>query len=253
MPSTEERYVTPHARQTGMIPPFGYRERLSSWQLAVLGTILLVSTIFALVTIQKLLGTVAESANSQDSVQAVISRSVSLNLPNLQQYILMSDDEIKTALTSGSDTVYDLSANSGSGIKFIKLPPDITLIEGAAYYKTGIKNLDAVSAVKVLYGSWDIVTIAASGTRTIKLHYADFTSGSLSGAITNAISAEFNTSNVTKGASGVDDSGNTYQSGTVVINKVTYNWTVSACALSGIYAINGLPANAIYVGVKISS
>ncbi len=253
MPTTEERYITPHARQTGMISPFGYRGRPSSWKLVTLSLILLAASIFALIIIQKLLGTVAESANSQDSVQAVIAHNTSLDLPDLQRYILMSDDEIKTALTSQSYTVYDLSVNSGSGFKFIKLPSEVSLLDAAAYYKTGIKNLDALSAVKVLYGSWDITTATTTGTRAIRIHYADFTSGSLSNAIANAVSTEFGTGAVTKGASGVDDSGNTYQSGTVVINKVTYNWTVSACPLSGVYSINGLPADAIYVGIKISS
>ena len=47
--------------------------------------------------------------------------------------------------------------------------------------------------------------------------------------------------------------GNTFQTGTVDIDNVTYTWRVSAAPLSGKYDIKGLPSTAAYVGIRLTA
>jgi hypothetical protein len=252
MATTEAKYVTRHARRTGKIPPFGHQEHPSIQQYVALGVVLLVAAVVALIVIQKLLTTVTDSLSSQADIETTVTRSVSLDLPDLQSYILLSDTEIQSDLEASDVTTYDLSSTSSTGLKIVKLPSDVSTLDAATYYATGIKNLDAISAAKILKGSWELTT-TSTGTRTVKIHYADFDSDSLEDAVSAAVEAEFSTSNVTVSDSGTDENGNTYESGTVVIDGTTYSWNVSACLLSEIYSITGLPTDAFYVGLKINS
>lgn len=84
----------------------------------------------------------------------------------------------------------------------------------------------------------------------IKVKYADFKSGSAEAAIQSAMTTEGWTGS-TLGDSGIDSSGNTYQQGTISIAGTTYNWSVSVCDLSAVYSVDGLPANAQYVGIRL--
>ena len=50
-----------------------------------------------------------------------------------------------------------------------------------------------------------------------------------------------------------DEVGNTFQTGTVDIDDVTYTWRVSAAPLSDKYDIEGLPSTAAYVGSLLTA
>ena len=50
-----------------------------------------------------------------------------------------------------------------------------------------------------------------------------------------------------------DEVGNTFQTGTVDIDDVTYTWRVSAAPLSDKYDIKGLPSTAAYVGIRLTA
>lgn len=252
MAETAKKYITRQARKSGEIPPFGQRAKLPIWQMAVLGTILIAAAIVALIVIQNLLSSVTNPADSQDRIDSQLTRSVNLNLPSLPQLITMTDDDILTSLTESGDTIYNQAEEGAIGLDIVKLPSDVTLVDAAAYYATGVDNLDASSAAKLLKGSWTMST-TVNGTRSIKVHYADFDSKSLDAAVSNAVAAEFSGDGVTLGDLGTDDSGNTYQSGTIAIDDTTYQWTVSACLLSEVYSVKGFPNTAVYVGVKLSS
>jgi len=244
--------MTRHARKTGDIPPFGQRAKLPLWQMVLLGVVLIAASIVALIIIQNLLSSVTNPADSEENVQRQLSRSVNLDLPDLKQLVKMSDEDIMSSLTAAGDTIYDKADEGAIGLDIVKLPSDVTLVDAASYYATGISKLDAASAAKILKGSWTLAT-TVSGTRSIKVHYADFESGSLDAAVSKAVATEFSGDGVTLGALGTDDSGNTYQSGTIAIDGTTYNWTVSACLLSEVYSVKEFPSNAVYVGVKIAT
>ena len=50
---------------------------------------------------------------------------------------------------------------------------------------------------------------------------------------------------------GQDSVGNIYQEGTFETDRGDYSWRISACPLSAVYSISGLPANVSYVGIHM--
>lgn len=194
-------------------------------------------------------------ARAAASVEENLNRDVALDLPSLPALVSYSDEDIRATFSDAGYTIYDKTeeeiAAAGVGFDLIKLPSDVSLEEAGLLYLQGIQNLSAADAAKVLNGSWEMTADRSSGT-DFRVKYADFASGSIDAAVQNAIIAEGLDSS-TYGDSGVDGSGNTFQAGTVDIDGYTYNWQVSACELSGVYSVDGLPDTAVYVGVRLYS
>ena len=194
-------------------------------------------------------------ARAQASVEENLTREVSLDLPVLPDLIFYSNEDIAAYFNEAGYTIYDKTeeeiAAAGVGFDYIKLPSDVGLEEAGLLYLKGIPNIGAADAAKLLNGSWEMV-VDRSSTTDYRLRYADFASGSIEAAIQNAIAAE-GLAESAYGDAGVDGSGNTFQAGTVVIGDYTYNWQVSACPLSGVYKNDGLPDDAVYVGIRLWS
>lgn len=194
-------------------------------------------------------------ARAAASVEENLNRDVSLDLPSLPSLTSYDDEGIRASFDEAGYTVYDKTdeeiAAAGVGFDLIKLPSDVSLEEAGVLYLQGITKLSAADAAKLLNGSWEMIVDRSSGT-DYRLKYADFASGSIDAAIQNAIIAEGLDSSA-YGDSGVDGSGNTFQAGTVDIDGYTYSWQVSACPLSGVYSVDGLPDTAVYVGIRLYS
>lgn len=191
------------------------------------------------------------SAKVEAEVQEVLAQEVSYDLPNLMSLAPLSDSNIVTTLVDSGYTLYDANADDedASGLRLIKFPSSMDSDEASAYYLQGVSNLSSREAVTLLYGMWQLTTDRSSGM-SIRVRYADFTSGSVEEAVQNAM-VDQGLDATTLGDSGVDSSGNTYQAGTVTIDDTTYTWQVSACALSSVYDVDGLPDTACYVGIRI--
>ena len=191
------------------------------------------------------------SAKAEAEVQEILAQEVSYDLPNLMSLASLSDSDIVTTLEDSGYTLYDANADEEdvSGLSLFKFPDDMSLTEAAAYYLQGVSNLSASEATTLLYGMWQLTTDRTSGM-SIRVRYADFTSGSVEEAVQNAM-VDQGLDATTLGDSGVDSSGNTYQAGTVTIDDTTYSWQVSACLLSDVYDVDGLPDTACYVGIRI--
>ena len=102
----------------------------------------------------------------------------------------------------------------------------------------------------LLNGSWTL-TVDRSDTLTMAVKYADFSSSTLEAAIQAAVAAEgFQAASA---STDTDEVGNTFQTGTVDIDNVTYTWRVSAAPLSDKYDIKGLPSTAAYVGIRLTA
>ncbi|MEG0503714.1 MAG: teichoic acid transporter [Raoultibacter sp.] len=192
-------------------------------------------------------------ARAAASVQENLTRNVALDLPSLPTLITYSIDDIRATFDQAGFTIYDMTdeeiAAVAVGLDYFKLPSDMTLADAMLLYSQGIQNLSAVDAAKILNGSWRMTGDWSSGI-DLGLWYADFASGSIEASIQNAMVAEgFDTS--TLGESGIDGSGNTYQSGTIDIDGYTYTWKISVCPLSGVYDVDGLPESANYVGIRL--
>ena len=190
------------------------------------------------------------NTQSKASVEENLARSVSYNLPVLTQMVDMDDQAILDSLTAAGYTVYNQTAEGTAGLDLVKLPEDVTVADAAAMYAKGVGSLSASQAALLLNGSWTL-SVDRSDTLSMAVKYADFSSSSLEAAIQAAIAAEgFEAS----GASmDTDEVGNTFQTGTVVVDGVTYTWRVSAAPLSDKYDIKGLPSTAAYVGIRLTA
>ena len=196
-----------------------------------------------------------EPIRQQEALSAALTRDVAIDLPYISAFMPMDDESIMATLSEAGYTLYErtpIGTNPDGGFEVIKLPSDVSLEEAGVMYITGIDKLSAPDAVRLLKGSWNLTVQRKNGT-DIRVRYADFDSGTLEKATRNAMQAEgLENANVTD--SGVDDSGNTYQAGTVTMEDgTTYNWRVSVIDLSKVYSITGLPNTAYYVGVRFTA
>ena len=196
-----------------------------------------------------------EPLRQQEALQQNLIREVSLELPSLAALMPQSDEEMMASLNEAGYTLYErtpVGANPDGGFDVIKLPPDVSVEEAGLMYVKGIDKLSAADAVRLLKGGWTLDVSRKAG-ESVRLRYADFDSGTIEKAIQNAMVAE-GLQNATVTDSGVDDSGNTYQTGTVVTEGgSTYTWRVSVIDLAKVYSISGLPNTAYYVGIRFSA
>lgn len=196
--------------------------------------------------------TAVNDSNTQNkaSVEENLSRTVSYNLPVLTQMADMDDQAILDSLSAAGYTVYNRTAEGTAGLDLVKLPEDVTVADAAAMYAKGVGGLSASQAALLLNGSWTL-TVDRSDTLTMAVKYADFSSSTLEAAIQAAVAAEgFQAAST---STDTDEVGNTFQTGTVDIDDVTYTWRVSAAPLSDKYDIKGLPSNAAYVGIRLTA
>lgn len=195
-----------------------------------------------------------EPLRQQEALQENLSREVSYDFPPLAALMGLSDEEMMTTLSDYGYTLYErtpVGTDPDGGFEVIKLPSDISLEEAAAFYLTGIDRLSAPDAVKLLKGAWTLTVSRKTGT-DIRLRYADFSSGTIEKAVQSAMAAE-GLENAEVNDSGVDDSGNTYQAGSVATDYGTFNWRVSVIELDEVYDISGLPNTAYYVGIRFTA
>lgn len=213
------------------------------------------AVIIGIVLAMNLLGSTMHVAQrAAASVDENLARDISLDLPSLSGYAGMDAAAIKATVDGLGFNVYTISSdeNIAAGtLDMVKLPSDVSIEEGAVLYAQGVSNLDAPDAALLLNGSWRLQLESADGY-DLALRYADFDSGSVDAAVETAIQAQgFDSSAATQLET--DEVGNTFRTGTVEANGATYNWRVSAIALSEVYDIAGLPDTSIYVGVRITA
>lgn len=195
--------------------------------------------------------TTNEPAREQARMQEQLDREVTLDLPDLLSMLELDDATIDAQLKGTGATFFERSAvGTGEDYEMIKLPADVTLVDAAAMYASGVSKLTPSQAATLLNGSWDLVIDRSNGL-DLSLHYADFKSGNEANAISNAIAAEGLERGTVTDSGDNDGYGNHFTQGTIMINGVVYDWTVSSVALKDVYSINGLPDDAVYVGIRI--
>lgn len=216
------------------------------------GVLALVIGVF--LAVQLIGSTLHVAQRAAASVEENLARDVTMDLPALSSFAGMDAAAVKAAVDGLGLNVYTASTEdeiAAGSLDMIKLPSDVSIEEGAMLYLQGIDNLDAADAALVLNGSWRL-QLESAGDRNLALRYADFDSGSLDAAIEAAIQAQgFDSAAATQ--LDVDEVGNSFRSGTVEAGGATYNWRVSAIALSEVYDVSGLPNTAIYVGVRMTA
>ncbi len=221
---------------------------------AVMGAFVVVAAVIGGVILFNVLDSVYNSAaRTQLTVEENLSRSVSLDLPQLSSLFLLDNESIKQTFADSGLTTYEVSSaddSANGGFDLFKLPSDVSVADAGVMYLSGINSLSAADASRFLNGSWRM-TVTRNDVTDMGVWYADFTSGSVDAAIQNALVAEaFDTS--TLGESGTDEAGNTFQAGTIDVGGTTCSWRISAILLSSYYDIEGLPDTAVYVGIRMT-
>ena len=188
-------------------------------------------------------------------VEQNIARDISYDFVQLKSYITYSSAQDVYDEVSSEYTLVQLGVDevSEDGFDAFKLPSDVSSEEGAAALKGGIGSMNKVQASKVLKGGWRI-TMDVSNYQDLRVRYTDFSSATLEDAILSAIYSQgFDGDDCEVTAEGIDESGNTYKSGTCDIDGETYFWRVSAVQFNDAYSIDGIPDTAIYVGVRMTN
>lgn len=197
---------------------------------------------------------VGNNAASKASLEQNLTKQVSYNIPAMSTLVNADNETILATFESEGLTIYNQTAEGDSGLDVVKLPPDVTLAEAATMYAKGVSSLSAANAARLLNGSWTLSIDRSDSSQSIAIKYADFTASSIEAAISSAIvQAGFDASTTPQDGTGTDDMGNTYQTGTIDIDGSTYNWRVSATALSNKYNISGLPESAVFVGIRLNA
>lgn len=220
----------------------------------IIGVLVVVAVVIGAQIYQNTAGAMSSAAQKNTAtVEENIARQVSYDLPVLTGLAGLDDATILTLFTNAGYTMYNQTAEGATGLDIIKLPSDVDMATAASMYAKGVSSLSASDAAKLLKGSWTFSSDRSSG-ETLSVKYVDFSAASLEAAIGAAIVTEgFDAATTPEDGKGTDSVGNTYQTGTVDVNGVVYNWRISATALSNVYSITGLPESAIYVGIRITA
>lgn len=192
-------------------------------------------------------------ARERAALEENLSQEVSLGMPGLASLMGLSDEDALAALYATGATFYErvpLGSSPDVSFEVMRLPDGLSIADAGALYLAGISNLSATDAAKLLHGSWDLSLSRTEGTN-LYVRYADFTSGSVQGAIENA-RGEAGLGDGELTDSGIDEAGNTYATGTVSDSGITYSWRISAISLDEVYDVSGLPDDAVYVGIRLT-
>lgn len=196
-------------------------------------------------------------ARYAESINEAITSGPGLELPVLNSYIDSDNAATKDAFRSSGYTLIDVEELYSDGnedensLDVVKIPKDMNYDDSVALFKNSLRRANVLDAAHYLAGSWRFTAYRSEGV-DLKVKYSDLQSETIEEAITNAIAAQgWSDSNF--GETGVDQSGNTFQSGSIMINDRNFNWTVSACPLDEVYSVNGLPENSFYVGARLVS
>ncbi|MBQ9067832.1 MAG: hypothetical protein IJ131_02065 [Eggerthellaceae bacterium] len=192
-----------------------------------------------------------------ETIALAINEGRDLNLPVLNNYVDSDNNGIREAFASAGYQTIDvdaLYAREGeepdpNSIDLVKIPSDVPYDRSVELFQGNLRRVEVSDAAHFLASTWRFTTYLADGV-DLKVKYAHFTSDTIEEAIAAGIAAQGWTDS-TFGESGVDQSGNTYQNGTVQMDDRVLHWTVSACPLDEVYNVNGLPENSYYVGARL--
>lgn len=194
-----------------------------------------------------------ESVNAEQTIADNLAREASIeSVPVMTGLIKLDNDAVKATLEAAGNRLYDASAtDNSSDMVLYRIPLDMSASDVASLYVKGLGTLTAQQASKLLNGSW-YFAVDRVGSPSMVVRYADFKNSDPQAAIQAAVKKQgFDVSTATD--SGVDESGNTFMTGTVDVDGAQCTWKVSSLPLKEVYSISGLPESACYVGVRVSA
>lgn len=193
-----------------------------------------------------------QNAAAEQAIIDNLAREASAeSVPNMASLVHLANEDIKATFDAAGYQYFDMSESDESNdMVLYKMPSDVPVAEGADLYRSGVGTLTGEEASRLLTGGWYFAVDRAGGTSMV-VRYVDFTTGDPKVAVQNAVNKQgFDAASITE--SGVDESDNTFSTGTVTADEQSCIWRVSALPLAEIYSISGLPEDACYVGVRIN-
>lgn len=184
-----------------------------------------------------------------EAIHANLTRDVSLELPSAST---LADSDIDAANEYFADSGYQtIDLSNDEQARIVKIPSDASTVDAKVAFAAGIDKMNGETASKYLPGTW-IYSSSYSGFDK-RLRYCDFASPDATAAVQAAMDAQgwIDGETVTVTDEGQDSIGNIYQEGTFETDRGDYSWRISACPLSAVYSISGLPANVSYVGIHM--
>ena len=198
-----------------------------------------------------LLAPMREAENIQAQTQENLTRPGGIEtVPLMTDVVNLDDDGIKWLFSEYNYEWYDMTEANGGTLTLFKMPEDVTVEEGEALLIRGIDSLNSAQASKLLQGSWYFSADRVGGT-TMVTRYVDFSTGTPEVALQNALAKQgFDPESQVD--AGVDESGNSFITGHIEVDGVPCTWRISALPITEIYDVQGLPEEAVYVGVRIT-
>ena len=195
---------------------------------------------------------IATPMQEQRRLEENLSEQVPIELPSLAALMPLDDNAIVQTMTDSGANIFVRTppgTTKDGSFQLIKLPADVSIEQAAADYLRGIDSLPPAELVKLLNGSY-VLDVFRNPT-SLRIQYADFSSGSIEAALNAAMAAESIPENSVND-SGIDEAGNTYKSGIVSTDTGPYVWRVSVVRLSDVYDSAGLPSTACFVGIRFT-
>lgn len=202
--------------------------------------------------INSVLGSAHSSSNdTSQEVEQIISETRDLNLPKLADYTINDADGIKTRLDNANIDCYDNLKNSDDELELVYIPDGMKTADVKGILSDGINSADATTAARYICGSWRLTGNFDNGV-DLRVRYCDMSATTATAALKDAANSQGYT--IKKNAKQTTDSaGNTSVSGTTTYQGTTYKWTISACDISNVYNVSGIPGSAQYVGIHLTS
>lgn len=211
-----------------------------------------IAALIGTLIINCVLGGMGSDGNTtSQEVQQIIAETGDLNLPALADYTINDADGIKTRLDNAGIDCYDNSKNSDYDLELVYVPNGMKSSDVKGILSDGIKSADTATAARYICGSWRLTGNFGSGV-DLRVRYCDMTATTATAALKDAANSQGLTIKK-KAKQTTDSAGNTSVSGTTTYQGNTYKWTISACDLSNVYSVSGIPGSAQYVGIHLTS
>ena len=219
--------------------------------IVVCAVAIVLALIFTLSFVEKFF---KEPARESQLFLNTLEKEVDYQMPILNLYTGLDPAAVRESFASAGyesiDLTDEVTLAEGSGYDLVKNSVECDLELTRKFFTENDENLSPSECAMVINGSWRLDSDSPTGN-TVRLRYADVESETIDAAIAKAISYQgLETAEVLE--FGVDNTGNTFKAGKVLIDGTEYLWRVSAYNLNGVYDIQGLPENSYYVGTRFT-
>lgn len=227
--------------------------------MALIVLVMVIALVIAIIGFQWVFSAFSSDETVEDSValgEETTRETIDASLPLLKDIIGLDDDGIVSKFEEDGLSIFEKPVSDESsnvGKELIRLPENVDVATVATYYATGLDSYSVSDLATFLNGAWFLETASSGDQRTLKVKYANLSAVSLETELSALKTQQgFDGETAETTDSGTDDTGNLYESGTLIIDDTTYYWRVAACPLSEVYSFEGTTDSMVYAGATLS-